>query len=246
MKLYDGFIESSLALLEGQMGRRLAIPGADETWPDAGDYNLILRSEMAYELGGGNLPAVSGLGFTSSKRLVGGDELWLYGPDLPDLQKDAPYARLTLLRVAQDSLGEDDAAYATIRKIEHTRYHIMPKGYMMRISAAIEREPVRVSGKDLKEGLDFSKVGGLFLEGYHQHSKILAVKLIFITLSDFPYHELDKQVHKAEKVTMTLDHIFKNLKMDCSTCNLKQVCDEVEEMRELHFAQAKKNEASNK
>ncbi|MBB6623332.1 carbon monoxide dehydrogenase [Clostridium gasigenes] len=242
MKPYDEFIESSLALLEGQPGHRLTVPGADETWPDAGEYNLILRSEMAYELGGGNLPAVSGLGFTSSDRLVGGDELWLYGPDLPDLQKDAPYARLTLLRVAKDSLGEDDVAYAAIRKIEHTRYHIIPKGYMTRISAASEREPVRVSRKALQEGLDFAKVGGLFLRGYHQHSKVLAAKLIFITLPDFPYDELEKKAHKAEKITMTLDHIFKNLKMDCSTCNLKQVCDEVEEMRELHFAQDKRKQ----
>lgn len=241
MKLYDEFIESSIALLEGKPGHRLMVPRADEAWPDSGEHNLILRSEMAYELGGGNLPAVSGLGFTSSDSLAYSDELWLYGPDLPDLRKDTPHARLTLIRVTEDSLGEDDAAYAAIRKIEHTRYHINPKGYMMRISAASEREPVRVSRKALQEGLDFAKVGGLFLAGYHQHPKVLAVKLIFITLSDFPYAELDKQAHQAEKLTMTLDHIFKNLKMDCGVCNLKQVCDQVEGMRELHFAQEKKN-----
>lgn len=240
MKLYDRFIESSFALLEGKPGHPLMVPGAHENWPDAGDYNLILRSEMAYELGGANLPAVSGLGFTSEESLVYGDELWLYGPDLPDLKKDAPYARLTLLRVAEDSLGEDDAAYTAIRKIEHTRYHVNPKGYMMRISAASEREPVRVSRKALEEGLDFAKVGGLFLAGYHKHSKVLAAKLIFITIPDFPYDELDKQARQAEMITMALDHIFKNLKMDCGACNLKQVCDEVEEMRKLHFAQAKK------
>jgi hypothetical protein len=239
MKLYNEFIRSSLELLEGQQGHRLTVPVGDDTWPDAGDYNLILRSEMAYELGGGNLPAVCGLGITSSDCLVDGDELWLYGPDLPDLKKDAPYSRLTLLRVAEDSLGEDDAAYAAIRKIERTCYHLNPKGYMMRISAINEREPVRVSRKALEEGLDFAKVGGLFIAGYHQHSKVLAVKLIFITLPDFPYHELDRYAHQAEKITMTLDHIFNNLKMDCTTCNLKQVCDEVEGMRELHFAQEK-------
>ena len=33
--------------------------------------------------------------------------------------------------------------------------------------------------------------------------------------------------------------IMKNLIMDCKACNLKEVCDEVEGMKELHFAQAK-------
>lgn len=239
MKIYDKFIENCIELIKGHTAHFLTVPTADETWTDAGDYNFIMHRDMAYELGGGNLPAVSGVGFTSSHGLVGGDELWLYGPDLPHLQKDAPYARLTLLRVAEDSFGEDDAAYATIRKIEHTRYHIFPEGYMMRISATSQREPVRVSRKALEEGLDFAKVGAMFLSGYHQHSQVLAAKLIFITIPDFPYHELNKLVHQAEKITMTLDHIFKNLKMDCRTCNLKQVCDQVEEMRELHFAQEK-------
>lgn len=242
MKLYDEVIENILALLQVEKGQRLDIKECDKTWSEAGEYNLILRSEMAYELGGGNLSAVSGFGITSSEQLVGGDELWLYGLDLPKLQKDAPYARITLMRVEEDSLGKDDAAYAAIRKIEHTRYHMFPKGYMMRISAASEREPVRISRKALQEGLNFEKVGSVFLAEYHQHSKVLAAKIIFITLPDFPYDKLGNLVHKAEKITMALDHIFKNLKMDCSTCNLKQVCDEVEEMRELHFAKVKKND----
>lgn len=240
MKLYDEFIKNSLALLEGQPGHTLKLPESHKTWPDAADHNLILRSEMAYELGGGNLPAVSGLGFTSSHDLVNSDELWLYGPDLPDIKEDTAYARLTFLRVAEDSLGEDDAAYAAIRRIEYTRYHMNPDGYMMRISSASEREPVRISHKALKDGLNFEKVGGLFLTGYHNHSQVIAAKVIFITLDNFPYQKLDAKVREAEKITMTLDHIFKNLKMDCGVCNMKQVCDQVEEMRELHFAQIKK------
>jgi len=240
MKLYDEFIGNTLELLKGQPGHRLEIPELGENWPDVGDYNLILRSEMAYELGGNNLAAVSGFGVTSSNFLVNNDELWLYGQDLPELQKDAPYARISLLRVEEKSLGEDDVAYTDICKMEHTRYHIMPKGYMARISITSEREPVRVSRDALQEGLNFSKIGGLFLAGYHKHAKVLAAKIIFITLPDFPYDELDKQVRQAEKITITLDHIFKNMNMDCLTCNLKEVCEEVEGMRDLHFAHMKK------
>ncbi|HEX3023330.1 MAG TPA: carbon monoxide dehydrogenase [Lachnospiraceae bacterium] len=239
MILYDEFIKNSLALLEGHSGRRLIIPEATSHWLDLGNSNMILRNEMAYELGGGNLHAVSGIGFTSAESLVDRNEVWLYGPDLEELHEDTPFARLTFVRVEKDSLGEDNQAYKAIRKIEHMRYHINPKGYMTRISVASEREPVRISRKALQEGLDFAKVGGLYLDGYARYKQVLAAKIIFITVPDFPYEELEILVRQAEKITTTLDHIFKDLTLDCSTCNLKQVCDEVEGMRELHFNQAK-------
>jgi hypothetical protein len=104
----------------------------------------------------------------------------------------------------------------------------------------MERESVRVGREALRAGLDFSKVGGLFLDGYRRHPEVLAAKLIFITLPDFPYEELGRQVRQAEKITGALDHIFKNLRMDCSSCELKEVCDEVEGMRALHSSNAGK------
>lgn len=238
MRLYDKSIEDSLALLSGRAGRRLEIPAAG-AWPDAGEQNLVLKGEAAYELGGGALPALSGLGLTSSGNLMGGDELWLYGPDLSELRADSPCARLTFLRVAEDGLGEGDAAYAAIRRIEYVRYRLNPRGYMMRISASSERESVRVGREALARGLDFAKVGGLFLDAYKRQPGVLAARLIFITLPDFPYGELGGLVSQAERITGSLDHIFQRLRMDCSVCGLKPVCDEVEGLRELHLAQAK-------
>ena len=56
---------------------------------------------MAYELGGGNLPAVSGLFYTSDQSFVPQDEIWRLGPDLSEIEGDVPYARLTLIRVPE-------------------------------------------------------------------------------------------------------------------------------------------------
>ncbi|MBL8967867.1 MAG: hypothetical protein JNG85_12745 [Spirochaetaceae bacterium] len=238
MELYDRIVEESLALLEGLPGRRLEPPAPGAVWPDAGEQNLILRGEMAYELGGGALGAVGGLALTSSAELVPRDELWLHGQDLGEIAEDRAYARLTFLRVAEGGLGEGDAAYAAIRRIENTRYHVRPKGYMARVSAAAEREPVRVGRAALAEGLDFAKVGGLFLEGYRRNPAVLAAKLVFVTLPDFPYGELARLARRAEAITESLNLILKNLKMDCASCGLKPVCDEVEGLRDLYFSRA--------
>jgi hypothetical protein len=74
------------------------------------------------------------------------------------------------------------------------------------------------------------------LQSFHENPKIEAVKLIFINLEDFPYEALSQAGEQAEQITKTIDHMMKNIIMDCDVCSLQQVCDEVEGLRELHFS----------
>lgn len=259
MKLYDKLISQALQLIadcaegcaaaeagiyesEQRSGRERLIRGQCEgkACRDSGDFDLILKSDMAYELGGGTLPAVSGLMFTSDHSFVPEDEIWRLGPDLSEIREDVPYARLTLIRVSEGCFAGDEQAYSDLRKMEYTRYHVNPEGYMMRISTASEREPVRISKKALAEGLSFERVGRSFIKGYHGHPKVEAVKLIFVTAAGFPYDRLGELAHQGEQITKSLNHIFNNLVMDCTACNLKPVCDEVEGLRELHQASLEK------
>ena len=234
MKLYDETIKEWLKILDSLQGRELDVKKGED-WKDIGNANMILRSDMAYELGGNHLPALSGMTLTADTSLVPRDEVLLYGKDLGEIHEDTPYARLAVLRVKENSMGEGNALYQAIRKMEYTKYHLNPEGFMMRISAANEREMVRIEKTALEKGLGFEQVGKLFLQSYHKNPQVEAVKLVFITLSDFPYEELEIYIKKAEEITKAIDHILKNLSMDCNVCSLKQICDEVEGMKELHF-----------
>ncbi|MBE5913309.1 MAG: carbon monoxide dehydrogenase [Pseudobutyrivibrio ruminis] len=234
MKLYDESIKELLAGLDFSKAKSLDIANAN--WTDVGDHNLILRADMAYELGGGTHPAVSAMAVTCNNEFVNGDEVLLIGPDLNEIKNDTPYARIAIVKVAEESLGDGNALYNAIRKIEYVRYHINPKGYMTRISASNNREPVRVGKEALNESLDFAKVGKLFLDTYHENKNIEAVKLIFITDPAFDYKSLAGQAKHLEDITGAIDHIFKNVMMDCGSCSLQKVCDEVEGLRELHFS----------
>lgn len=234
MKLYDETIKEWLKRLDSLQGRELDVKKGED-WKDIGNANMILRSDMAYELGGNHLPALSGMTLTADTSLVPRDEVLLYGKDLGEIHEDTPYARLAVLRVKENSMGEGNALYQAIRKIEYTKYHLNPEGFMMRISAASQREMVRIGKTALEKGLGFEQVGKLFLQSYHKNPQVEAVKLVFITFSDFPYEELEIYIKKAEEITKAIDHILKNLSMDCNVCSLKQICDEVEGMKELHF-----------
>lgn len=237
MKLYDESIKELLAGLDFSKAKNLDMLNMD--WEDVGDHNLILRADMAYELGGGTHPAVSAMAVTCNNEFVNGDEVLLIGPDLNEIKNDTPYARIAIVKVAEESLGDGNALYNAIRKIEYVRYHINPKGYMTRISASNNREPVRVGKDALKDGLDFAKVGKLFLDTYHENKNIEAVKLIFITAKDVNYNGMLQQAKHLEDITGTIDHIFKNVIIDCGSCSLQKICDEVEGLRELHFSAQK-------
>lgn len=241
MKLYDDSIAELYGFLRDVPCRPLETAPGGAGWPDVGESNMILRSEMAYELGGDSCMALSGLALTGSRELVPEDGVFLYGPDLPELHEDISYARIAVVRVREDAMGEGEALYNAIRKIEYARYHLHPKGYMLRVSTAREREAARIGREALAEGLDFAKVGGLFLKAYHDNPKVEAVRLMFITAPDFSYQALRGRLRKMEEITAAIDHIFKNVTMDCGACGLKEICDEVEGMRELHFGAAAAN-----
>jgi len=238
MKLYDEAIKSILDVLSSYESKNV---GMTAGWDDVGDHNLILRADMAYELGGGNHQAVGAMAVTCDSQIVPCDEVVLIGPDLSQINQDTSYARISLVRVREDSLGDGNELYNAIRKMEYVKYHVSPEGYMVRISSANSREPVRVGKQALANGLDFSKVGKLFIDKYHENDNIEVVKIIFITLPDFNYKELENQAKALEDITATIDHIFKNVIMDCGSCSLQKICDEVEGLRELHFAAQSSN-----
>lgn len=232
MNLYDECLDGVQKLLNEYPHRKAEI-SLPPSWKEADRNTILFASDTAYELGYGSMPAVSSIALTDDKEKVPCDEVIVIGDDLCDIKENSPFARIALIRVTPDSLGDGNKLYNTIRKIEYTRYHVSPAGYMMRVSTFSHRESARVGKQAIKDGISFSRVGELFIDGYHKsHPGVEAVKLIFVTKKDFPYKELEKIMQKSEDITKALDHLMKDLKMDCEVCSLKQVCEEVEQLME--------------
>ncbi len=244
MRLYDGLIEEFYRLLDNYEADRVTrnVEAASFAW-DSSEGQLLLKKDAAIELGGGGLPAVSGVLCTCCGELVrkgmseggaehastGGEKrVTLYGPDLPVLRGDSPYARVTLVALREEFAGEEHKLYNLLRSVEYIRYHVNPQGYMPRISTAQSREQVRVSGDAIEKGLDFYKAGRVYGEAYLGHPAVEAVETVFITLPHFDYRALQALLDRAEAVTMSLEHALNRLMMDCGSCRLKPVCDQVE------------------
>lgn len=233
MNFFDTVIDQTQACL-APYTPRIYLGNPARTARETGKNQLILGSEAAYELGALSCDSVSTLLVTESETAVPQDEILVYGPDLADIRQDCSFARIAILRTDNIAQNGEQAAFAILREIETRKYGVYPEGYMIRAAAFSNREQARVSKKALKAGLNFEQIGNLFIRQYKQNRHVQAVKLMFVTLPEAPYGELDTLATKAQAITKALDHILDDVNMDCNACEWKVVCDEVEGMKEMH------------
>lgn len=231
MKLYDDLIVRTREILADIPCRRYPL-GAAEPWRDRGENFVLLNRECAFELGANGSGSCACL-VTENEEFVPSSETLVYGNDLTGLNANAPYARIA---VAYTEGIDEDSAYKRVQSIDFVKYRVFPEGYMLRVSTEGNKEAVRIGKKALEKGMDFAKVGELYLRKYLSVPGVKAVKLIFVTLP--AAEELKQVANQAKARTRALNKILKSGMLDCTSCALKPVCDEVDELKQLHFGMA--------
>ena len=232
MKLYDAIIHETFEAAGGAK----RFPAASLTpWPATESSELIMQRQAAFELGGSGLPSANYTLVTTDPAYAG-DEVLVLGPDLTDIKADTAFARIVVLET--EEISEDDAGHDMIRQMEFVRYHVFPKGYMVRVSSTSFEEQVRVSRDAVKQGIRFARVGRTYIERYKKVPGVKSVKILFLTEKAL-VERLKPNAKKADDITKTLSHILDGLPTDCGHCQLKAVCDEVEGMREMHLGKKK-------
>ena len=233
MELYNSLIRETKGLIDGLPAKSWAYD-PKSAWTSNSSSELVLQKDAAFELGASGKGSANFVLFTSSEELVNEDKVVLIGRDLRDIHGDCDFARIVLLRIGVLD-DEDEAVYRTLKDIEFAKYHVYPQGYMVRISPESYREQVRVSKDALRRGINFKALGMNYIEAYKKDPNVLSASVIFLTDPAADYAALRAMAKKSADVTGTLTHIFEGLSTDCSVCALKDICDEVEGMKELHF-----------
>lgn len=238
MELYENIIKDTMELLEAFTPLNLEVC-EKSTWEMGKKNELILKSDSAFELGGSYKSAVNYQCVTTSDDFIPQDEILLYGKDLSEIKEDTSFARLVFLNIS--NLVNEEIAYKTIKDLEFVKYNTNLKGYMMRASTMDRREQVRLAKSAIANGISFENIGNMFINKYKENPSVKAVKIIFIT-ADLPiFKQLVSNAEKVDDITFTLNHALSEMNLDCNNCNLKEICDEVEGMRELHFKSVKNN-----
>ena len=197
--------------------------------------SVIFLSDTAFELGGNNKPCVSSLAVSSDMEFS--NSVYLLGGDLDKIKSDSPFGKFVLLQI-EDFPNEQDT-FNKIKELEALRYHLNVDGFMTRASALNMREQIRVSKKAIKSGVTFSDYGQTLLNEYLKFDYVKSAEIYFVT--DFnDFDKLNSVAKKIGQTTSALNHIFDKIMFDCSTCNLKKICDEVDGLKELHLKTVKK------
>ena len=233
MELYNSLIKETRGLLE-KGSPKVWEYSERNCWNDIGSSELVLQKDAAFELGAAGKGSANYVLFTSNPELVDKDQVLLYGPDLKDIKGDVDFARIVLLRVGVLD-DDDEEVYRILKDIEFAKYHVYPEGYMVRMSPESYREQVRVSKQAIRRGISFQTIGNSYIKAYKKDANVLNATVIFVTAPGYDYKAMKDNAKKANDITNTLTHILEGLPTDCSVCALKDICDEVEGMKELHF-----------
>lgn len=233
MELYNALIKQTLAEFEDKPKKSYDFNPAS-AWKDVGSSELVLQKEAAYELGARGKGSANYILYTSSAELAGKDRVIVCGRDLKEISGDCDFARIVILRIGVLD-DDDEKVYRTLKDIEFAKYHVHPEGYMVRMSPESHREQIRVSKKAVAGGISFEKLGANYIAEYKKNPNVVNATVIFATDPTLDYAKLQALAKMSVDVTGTLTHIFEGLPTDCSVCALKDICDEVEGMKELHF-----------
>ena len=233
MELYNALIKQTLAEFEDKPKKSYDFNPA-RAWKDVGSSELVLQKEAAYERGARGKGSANYILYTSSEELAGKDRVIVCGRDLKEISGDCDFARIVILRIGVLD-DDDEKVYRTLKDIEFAKYHVHPEGYMVRMSPESHREQIRVSKKAVAGGISFEKLGANYIAEYKKNPNVVNATVIFATDPTLDYAKLQALAKMSVDVTGTLTHIFEGLPTDCSVCALKDICDEVEGMKELHF-----------
>ena len=237
MKLYDNLIDETQNELNKLQGKSISYDPKD-VWECLDNSEFIMQRDAGLELGSEGMSSVNYTCVTTSGKVTQ-DEILIYGKDIKEINGATAFARIVILET--EDLGEEEdqeKAFQAIRNLEFVRYHVFPKGYMVRVSSQSNQEQVRISSEALKRGISFAKVGAAYISKYKAVDKVKKVRVIFITDSAL-VEALKPNAGKVDAITRTLTHILDGMPTDCGHCSMKPVCDEVEGMRELHLGKKK-------
>ena len=65
---------------------------------------------------------------------------------------------------------------------------------------------------------------------------VVSVGVYLVSELDIYYIFLKSEAHRCEQITDSLNNIFNGLTMDCSTCSSRELCDEIDGLRQLHMS----------
>ncbi len=232
MDLFEPYIDAVRAFAARRPERRSTTLPEQVVWPRGGRRNIVLGSDMAFELGSPQMESFSVLLWSEQADRVRDRSLTLIGPDISrGVPGQLPFARVLLVGVQ----GFDEQnTYARYREMEQSRYDLDLRGYMLRAVSQYQREWCRLSHEALAGGFTFATLAARHMDLLHRLPYVIATEMLIVTSASEDVRELRMVLKDTARIIAAMNTMFSELDLDCESCEYQDVCTEASELRRMH------------
>ncbi len=228
MKIHDTYLTQVKDII-GDLGTE--VPIVNNNWEIKKNSDYILDTDAAVELGSIMVKNANLTLCTSEMNFE--DKIVVIGKDINKLSgKVNDFAKVIMVSLSE--IDDEDKRFRTIKSVSRSRLGLNFKGTMLRSSSSESMECFRVSKDAYKKGLNFSIVGSALIERLKSIDEVKNVQVYYIVDNKELGEKLIEYSDKINQVTGALSHAFDGVALDCGTCAIKEICDEVDGMRDSH------------
>ena len=236
MKLFDTYMERAGQLLAPYLNSNEArvIQADGPVWPLAEKNPFLMERDTALELGG--YPKESVNLILSSASDLPAEGLTVIGTSGVE-EGHCSFGRVIFLQTEDI---DDDQVYEFQQAVQLADLRFKLQDVMTRTSSRQYQMNLRIGKKAGNAGLDLDAMACAVQQHFLQIPQVKKVAVVLITGDNPLYRELLPVAEKVKDVTVALNTMFEGIDMDCRSCNLSEICDEVEGLRTLHQSKQKK------
>jgi len=231
MKLFEPTIRDLHSFIKDNGPALSWRPCTDNAWPAGGNRNIVLAGQVGVELGSPEMDSISSLIWTQDDSLVDNGRITLIGPDLDTCRHmSIPFGCIVLARV--QGMNEENA-YERYREMEHLKYGLDLKGYMLRAVSGYQKLWCRISVDALDSGFSLDTLGASLMRLFYSLPYVISVEILFITSSRTHITALNDMTINVSRIMQAMNKMATELSFDCSECEYQDVCNDALALKDM-------------
>jgi CO dehydrogenase/acetyl-CoA synthase beta subunit len=194
-------------------------------WP--AESSLILEEDTAMELGNPKTASLSILLWTEAHAIEDG-LISLVGPDVGEVkERSLPFAQVLMVR------GSFEDEYESYQGLRDAVYDTRLSGFMARTRPSMQRLWCRVGREAVEQGFSLRYLGAALVKRLKEVQAASGVEVLFVTSSPGDVERLSGAAADARRIIEAMMKMYEEKSFDCETCEYRDVCDEVMELKKI-------------
>ncbi|MGN0712274.1 MAG: hypothetical protein ACI4LJ_00735 [Anaerovoracaceae bacterium] len=220
-------------------------------WPAADRNPFIMERDTAAELGGYPKESINLILSTSARLPVEGVHLigmtgkansgrtgGMHGDRTGGQIIPAGHQSFGKIVFLQTEEIPEDEIYDFQQRVQLADLRLQLRDVMVRSSSRQYLLNLRVGKKAIADGFDLEILARTIYAHFRNIPRVKDAAVVLISGDSSLYRQLMPAAERVREITAALNTMFEGIEMDCGSCSMSPVCDEVEDLRRLHQKKA--------